>query len=98
MVQKVIRFLLLTPNHGGMLRITAGTYRLIWLAYTQQKKMRQCIMCLCHKMCGLASSKIAGSGRTGATHHSVTGNPNSLTTFRIRIVLLLYSVVDGGMT
>ncbi len=93
----VVTFLLLRPNHGGTLRITAGAYHLISSAYAQQKRMRQYIMC--HKMCGLASSKTGGSGLMGATHHSVTGNPFSLTILQVKIVLLRYSKTKAsGMT
>lgn len=94
-----VLYLLQTPNRGGTLRITAGAYRLIWLAYTQRKRMRLYLMCLCHKMCGSASSKIPGSGQMGATHHFVTGNLYSLTTMSIGIVWLLYLKMQGsGMT
>lgn len=98
-VKPVVTFLSRRPNHGGMLRIIAGPYHLIWSAYIQQKRMRWYIVCLCHKKCGLASSKILGSGLMGARHHSVTGNLSSLTTLKVRIVLLQYSKIKGsGMT
>lgn len=51
-----------------------------------------------HNMCGLASSEIRGSGLMGATHHSATGNHFSRTTFKVRIVLLLYSKIKGSGT
>lgn len=86
-----VSYLLLRPNLGEKLRTIAGACFMISLAYTQPWRMRLCIMYLHHKMCGLASSKIPGSGLMGATHHSVTGNPGSLRTLLGRIVLLLYS-------
>lgn len=93
----VVTFLLLRPNRGGTLRITAGAYHPISSAYAQQKRMRRYI--ICHKMCGLASSKTRGSGLMGAPHPSATGNPISLTTLKVKIVLLLYSKTKGsGMT
>ena len=91
-------FLSLRPNHGGTLRITAGAYRLISSAYSPRRRMRQCIMCLGHKRCGLASSRIPGSGLTGATHHSVFGNPLSQATLTVSTAPLPYSKMGGSGT
>lgn len=91
----VFPLLLISPNHGGMHRNIAETYHLILSVYTQWRRMRQYVI-QGQRKCGLASSKIAGSGLMGATHHSVIGSPGSQITLKIRTVLLLYSKMKGG--
>lgn len=57
------------------------------------------MICLSQKTCGLASLKIPGSGLMGACHLSVIGYLLSLTTLKVRIVLLSFSKIKAsGMT
>lgn len=76
-------------NHGGMLAVIAGTFHLIWLLYTQQRKIKQSATYPLLKSCGLAFSKTHGHGRVAVTHHSAFGIPMNPAMVAMETVLQL---------